>query len=182
MSGIEWLAASLGVLSVWLTARQNIWCWPIGLIMVLLYTWIFFDAKLYASMLLQGFFAATQVYGWWNWQKYTASDSRPKRLSRRHTVLGLAAGAVGSLLLAYLLGQYTDTSQPAWDASLTAFSLVAQLWMARKYLQCWPLWCVVDVLYVGLFINQNLMPTALLYGVFVLLALHGWRSWHQALK
>ena len=57
MSLIELIAASLGVLAVWLTIRQNLWCWPIGLVMVLIYSWIFYDVKLYSDMLLQGIYA-----------------------------------------------------------------------------------------------------------------------------
>ena len=61
MSGLELFAAVLGVVAVWLTVKQNPWCWPIGLVMVLLYSWIFFDIKLYSSMLLQVFFARTAL-------------------------------------------------------------------------------------------------------------------------
>ena len=69
MSVIELIAASLGVLAVWLTIRQNLWCWPIGLVMVLIYSWIFYDVKLYSDMLLQGIYAVLQLYGWWQWTR-----------------------------------------------------------------------------------------------------------------
>ncbi|PTU03992.1 aminotransferase, partial [Pseudomonas sp. HMWF031] len=67
MSGLELFAAALGVIAVWLTVKQNPWCWPIGLVMVLLYSWIFFEVKLYSDMLLQLIYAALQLYGWWHW-------------------------------------------------------------------------------------------------------------------
>ena len=179
ISGLEWFAAGIGVLAVWLTARQNIWCWPTGLVMVLLYTWIFFSAKLYANMALQLVFAGAQIYGWWHWRSQAESIS-PKHLSVNGVVLGMCAGILGSVLIGFFLKAYTDASAPWWDASLTAFSLVAQFWMARKFIQCWPLWVVIDVLYVWLFIQQALPATAILYGIFTLLAVHGWRSWRHA--
>lgn len=69
MSGLELFAAALGVIAVWLTVKQNPWCWPIGLVMVLLYVWIFFDVKLYSDMLLQVVYAVLQLYGWWQWTR-----------------------------------------------------------------------------------------------------------------
>ena len=65
MSWLELIAAGLGIVAVWLTVRQNPWCWPIGLLMVLLYAWLFYDWRLYSNLLLQLLFAGSQLYGWW---------------------------------------------------------------------------------------------------------------------
>ena len=168
MSGLELFAAALGVIAVWLTVKQNPWCWPIGLVMVLLYSWIFFEVKLYSDMLLQVIYAALQVYGWWQWTRAgTMHDGREvTRLDRRSLLIGLSVGAVGSLLLGAAMAHWTDAAQPWLDAALTGFSLVAQLWMAQKRLQCWALWFVLDVIFVGLFIYKGLYLTAALYGLF----------------
>ena len=169
MSGLELFAAALGVIAVWLTVKQNPWCWPIGLVMVLLYTWVFYDVKLYSDMLLQVVYAALQVYGWWQWTR-RGEDIRPGRqvsqpgLARDHT--SLAIGAVGSLLLGAAMAHWTDAAQPWLDAALTGFSLVAQMWMAQKRVQCWPLWIAVDVIFVGLFLYKGLYLTAALYALF----------------
>lgn len=182
MSPLELFAATLGVIAVWLTVKQNPWCWPIGLAMVLLYSWIFFEVKLYSDMLLQGVFAVLQLYGWWLWTR--GDGQRPgrevSRLSVPGLLLSLAIGAAGSLALGYLMATYTDAAVPWLDAALTAFSLVAQVWMAQKRLECWPLWLALDVIFVGLFVHKGLYPTAVLYGLFCLLALHGWLSWRRA--
>ena len=69
MSGLELFAAVLGVIAVWLTTKQNPWCWPIGLVMVLLYSWVFFEVRLYSDMLLQLVYAVLQLYGWWQWTR-----------------------------------------------------------------------------------------------------------------
>jgi len=183
MSTIELVAAVLGIIAVWLTVRQNIWGWPIGLVMVVLYVWIFYDVKLYSDMLLQCVYAVLQLYGWWQWLR-----GGKQHQGREVTSLGalpiaggLAIGAAGSLVLGYLMGTHTDAALPWLDAALTGFSLVAQFWMAQKRLQCWALWFVLDVIYVGLFYDKGLYPTAVLYAVFVGLAAYGWLDWRRAL-
>lgn len=179
MSGLELFAAALGVIAVWLTVKQNPWCWPIGLVMVLLYSWIFYEVKLYSDMLLQVVYAVLQLYGWWQWTR-GGDQHQGRPVSQLRTVgllQGLALGALGSLLLGAAMAHWTDAAQPWLDAALTAFSLVAQWWMAQKRVQCWPLWIAVDVIFVGLFLYKALYLTAALYALFTLLAVQGWRTW-----
>jgi nicotinamide mononucleotide transporter len=149
--------------------------------MVLVYSWIFFEVKLYSDMLLQVIYAALQLYGWWQWTR--AGDAHHgrevSRLGKHAVASGLAIGAAGSLLLGAAMAHWTDAAQPWLDAFLTAFSLVAQWWMAQKRLQCWPLWIVLDCIFVGLFLYKGMYVTAALYGLFTLLAIQGWRSWRS---
>jgi nicotinamide mononucleotide transporter len=183
MSGLELFAAALGVIAVWLTVKQNPWCWPIGLVMVLVYSWIFFDVKLYSDMLLQVIYAALQLYGWWQWSR--RGDARPGRkvtyLESRSVWASVAWGAIVSLALGAGMAHFTDAAQPWLDATLTGFSLVAQVWMAQKRVQCWPLWILLDVIFVGLFVYKDLYLTAALYALFTLLAVQGWREWRTDL-
>ena len=99
MSGLELFAATLGVIAVWLTVKQNPWCWPIGLVMVLIYSWIFYEVKLYSDMLLQVIYAGLQVYGWWQWTRAgQAHHGREvSRLDAPAVASGLALGALGSV-------------------------------------------------------------------------------------
>ncbi|WP_426139336.1 nicotinamide riboside transporter PnuC [Pseudomonas sp. DWP3-1-2] len=181
MSPLELFAAALGVIAVWLTVKQNSWCWPIGLVMVLIYSWIFYDVKLYSNMLLQVIYAALQVYGWLQWTQrgQTQKPRAVTSLSPGSVLIGLAVGGVTSLLLGGLMSSFTDATQPWLDAALTGFSLVAQVWMAQKRVQCWPLWIAIDFIFVGLFVYEALYVTAGLYAMFLLLAIQGWREWHR---
>lgn len=181
MSWLELIAAGLGIVAVWLTVRQNPWCWPIGLVMVLLYAWLFYDWRLYSNLLLQLLFAALQLYGWWQWTRGGERHDGRKvsRLGPLAVAAGLLVGALGAWLLGYLMATYTDASSPWLDSALTAFSLVAQLWMAQKRLQCWALWVVVDLCYVAFFLDSQLYLTALLYAAFTALAVSGWLSWRR---
>ncbi|WP_226488126.1 nicotinamide riboside transporter PnuC [Pseudomonas sp. B20] len=183
MSGLELFAAAIGVIAVWLTVKQNPWCWPIGLVMVVIYIWIFFDVKLYSDMLLQVIYAGLQVYGWLQWTRHGAGLPVKAVTTLQHgsVLKGLAVGALISVALGAGMAHFTDAAQPWLDAALTGFSLVAQVWMAQKRVQCWPLWILLDVIFVGLFIYKDLYLTAALYGLFTLLAVQGWREWRNDL-
>ena len=93
----------------------------------------------------------------------------------------LAIGAGITLALGSFMHLHTDAQMPWLDAALTGLSLVGQYWMAHKRLQCWPLWLVVDVAYVGMFWAAGLVTTTLLYVGFIGLAVYGWRQWSMAM-
>ena len=95
---------------------------------------------------------------------------------------GLMIGASITLALGFAMSQYTNANLPWLDAALTGFSLVAQYWMAQKRLQCWLLWIVLDIIYVGMFISAELYLTAALYMVFTALAMYGWLEWRHNLR
>jgi nicotinamide mononucleotide transporter len=142
---------------------------------------VFFDARLYGDAGLQGVFIAASIWGWWQWLR--GAEGRPlpvTRLSRAGWIASLAGWAVGFLVLSAFLKAYTDTDVPHMDGFLTAGSLLGQLLTAKKKIENWHTWIVVDVLYVGLYIYKGLHLTAVLYAVFVVLAVLGLRAWTNA--
>ncbi|AOD14105.1 nicotinamide riboside transporter PnuC [Xanthomonas fragariae] len=184
MSLLESIAVVINLLGVWLTARRIYWCWPVGIVAVALYAWLFYRWKLYSDMLLQGVYVLTQLYGWWHWQPGTAADGtaadmriRPLPIPRAELWVWLCIGAAFAAALGTYMHHRTDAALPWLDAALASFSLVASVWAARKRIANWVLWIVLDCIYVGVFASKGLYPTALLYAGFVLLAVYGWRSW-----
>ncbi len=181
MNHLELAATLVGLVSVALTVRQNIWCWPTGLVMVTLYIFIFKDAKLYSDMGLQVIYIFMQLYGWHYWLKgKNQGPAEIKTLSTVERAAWGAASAVGIVGLGYGVGHFTDAALPYWDAATTVLSLVAQWLLGRKVLENWLVWIVVDVLAVGVYINRGLDLTAGLYGVFLLLAASGLWTWMKA--
>lgn len=183
MSAIEIIAVVMTALGVWLQARRSLVSFPVNLVGVALYTWVFFEAKLYSDMLLQGFFAATLIYGWVQWTRGVIPDGTVAVAipSRRELLLGLAAGALGIVCLGYPMARFTNAAAPWLDATLTSYSLVANLWLARCYIQNWWLWIALDVVYVGLYAAKRLYPTAGLYVFLMILCCYALVKWRRAL-
>ncbi|GBQ98834.1 nicotinamide riboside transporter PnuC [Gluconobacter cerinus] len=183
MSLTELIAALLSAIGVWLTARRTMACWPLSLLAALLYGWVFFKAHLYADACLQAVFCGCLLYGWWRWMKDGAQGDETlhiRPLSERGLFFGLLIGALGGGLWAFFLARFTDDPTPVADALLSSYSLVAQIWAARRHTISWACWIVIDTAYVAMFVSRDLYPTAALYAIFVLLAVHGLRKWQKA--
>lgn len=183
MSPLEILGAATGALGVWLTARENVWCWPVSLVNVAVYALVFRDAKLYADMGLQGVYFVLCLYGWWAWLRGGVAHGRlsVSRAPRPVLAACAAAGAVFAIGLGIFLGSKTDAALPFWDAGTASFSLVAQFLQTRKWIENWVLWIAVDVVYVGMYVVKGLNLTAGLYALFLVLAGIGLASWRKSL-
>ena len=181
MGGVEAAAFILGVLNVGLLVRRSIWNYPFGIAMVLLYAVLFFDAKLYSDALLQIFFFVVQLYGWAHWvrSKAAAGEIRVETLSNRARVLILLAAGAATAAWGWGMATWTDASFPYWDASVAILSVVAQILLARRYLENWVLWVVVNLLSIGLYAAKGLWLTLILYVIFLGLATWGLLEWRR---
>ena len=180
---LELVSFLLAVTTVVLNIRQKHWAWLFSIASSATYAVVFFDARLYGDMGLQFVFIAASVWGWYTWLH--GAGNAPlvvTRLRPGARAWVLVAWMAGFVLLSTFLDHFTDTDVPHADAFLTAGSLLGQLLLARKKLENWHIWIVVDVLYVGLYVYKGLMLTAVLYGVFVLLAIAGLRAWSALVK
>ena len=183
MSHLEIAAFILNVLGVWLTSKQYRICWLVNIAAVVLYMIIFYQVHLYADAMLQGVFIIMQLYGWLSWTK--ASAAKPLHAGYMNQAVmarSLLIGAAGGLILGLLFSTYTQASLPWLDSMLASFSLVASYWAARKYIESWAMWCVLDAIYVLMYLHKSLNLTAFLYFIFILLALNGWRMWKSQWK
>ncbi|MBM7563450.1 nicotinamide riboside transporter PnuC [Paenibacillus sacheonensis] len=180
-SALEIAATTTGLLSVWLTARERIWAWPIGLVNVACFFYMFEDAKLYADMMLQVFFFVLSVYGWIAWLNGRgAAKVRPTRTItvRLSWTLALLLVAV-TLLWGYVLEQYTGASIPYADALIATLSLIAQYLLSSKILQNWLCWIAVDVMSIVMYAYKDLHSLAFLYTIFLAIAIAGHLSWQR---
>ncbi len=184
MTALELAGFLSGVLGVALMARQHVWAWPVSLINVALYARIFYDARLYADMGLQGIYFALCAYGWYHWTTATtlAGELPVRRAPRNALVGGVLTALVGFLTVGALLQRFTLAALPYLDSALAGFSLVAQWLQTRKWIENWPLWIAVDLVYVGMYVFKGLYLTAGLYAVFLVLAGSGWWAWRASLR
>ena len=180
----EVLAVVFSLAYVVLAVYQNVLCWPAGLVGAGLTFVVFLDARLYGAMALQGVYMALMVYGWHEWRHggeeggWLAVTRTP---TRWRLMLGLA-GATFAVVLGLFLMHRTDAALPFWDSATTSFSLVAQFMTTRKWVENWLLWIVVDAVYVGMLVSQQLHLMAALYVAYLVLAVWGWFQWRKSLE
>ncbi len=186
-SPITWLeivAVVLSIAMVWCNLRVNVTGWPLAIVASALYGLLFASSRLYGEAALQVLFIVVALWGWWQWLRGRGGDGlvlRVHRMSVRQIgwVTGLTLAAWPLLGLA--LRRYTDSDVPYLDALPTAGSVAGQFLLGRKLIENWLVWLAVNVFSVGLFAVKGLWLTTLLYAVFALLSVAGWRAWRAQL-
>jgi nicotinamide mononucleotide transporter len=183
---LEWFGVITGALCVYLAAKENILNWPVSILSVLTYIYIFYEAKLYGDTILQFYFLSTAIYGWYYWsygQNKSLKSERPvTKLTKNEWLVATIVLLSASITFGYLLDDFTDSDVPYIDGFCTATSFIAQFLMTRKKLENWLIWILVDAVYIPLYIHKDLMATALLYFVFLFIALKGYLDWKKNYK
>lgn len=181
---IEIIAAFCGLINVVLIMRRTMWNYPFGIVMVILYSWVFYEARLYSDALLQVFFLVIQIFGifWWLRGRDESGLVRAIDLPVPFALAMIALVAAGTTALGHVMATRTDAALPYWDACTTVLSVAAQFLMARRYLQSWLVWIAVDLLAIGIYYTKGLYPTAALYAVFLGLAVAGYFQWRRSMN
>lgn len=190
MSWLELVGTALYLTSVWLIARRNVWTWPAGLASVILFMLLFWQIRLYADAFEQLYYIAASLYGWWYWlhrnpdtgTRATTGYSKPPVLLLWAAATLLGALAVGALMTRVHLLWPRIFPEPAsfpWlDALTTVMSFVAMWLLARKKVEAWIYWIIVDLIGIGLYHAKEVQLLALLYVVLLGIAGYGWWHWH----
>lgn len=185
-SPASWLELLAFVLAVWMVIcnmRVRLLAWPLAFVSSLLYFALFWDGKLYGEAALQLVFASLAVWGWWQW-RYGRTPAGNALTVRSLGLPGLLTPALLTLaawpLLGLFLDRATDSPLPYWDAFPTVASLLGQWLLARKYIENWPVWIVVNAVSVVLFGLKGYWLTVALYAGFIPMSVWGWRAWSRA--
>lgn len=183
---IELLGAVLGFVYIFFSIRQNILTWPVGLVSSILYILVFFQAKVYAGMSLQFYYAAMSIYGWYYWMKgknsATGEKIRVRNTKPVEWIMITMALVFIFAAIVFILKRYTDSDVPYIDALTTTASIIATWMMARKLLEHWLIWVITDLISVTLYFGKHLWVTALLYFVFTIMAIVGYFEWRKTFK
>lgn len=181
MGGMEIAAALLGIVNVVLVVRRSTWNYPFGILMVALYFFVFWDAKLYSDALLQIFFFVIQMYGWWAWvhARHVDHGVAVAWMLRRQRLPWLAGTAVAVALWGSGMARFTDAAAPFVDATTAGLSIAAQCLQSLRRVESWVLWIAVDVIAIGLFAWKGLFVTSALYALFLILAAIGLFEWRR---
>jgi nicotinamide mononucleotide transporter len=181
-SWLEVLAFLLALAMVAFNVREVHWGWLCATASSALYFALFYQNRLYGDAALQVFFAAMSVWGWVQWLRGVRSDGQALRIVRitapilrRDACIAVAlVGCIG-----FFLQHYTDTDVPWWDAVPTACSIVATVWVARKYIESWPAWIAINAVSVSLYLYKELWLTVVLYLLLMAMAAWGWQAWRR---
>lgn len=181
---VELFGTLFGLIYVWLSIRQSLQTWTAGIITSLLYCWVFFEAKFYAGMGLQGYYLIISVYGLWSWRHGGDNGSVSEKLHVSNTKLSLwvklfVLNLFLTLLMYYLLGRYTDSPIPFGDAFTTSLSIIATWMLARKKIEHWLIWIFIDLVSSGLYLYRGLYPTVFLFLVYTVMAGIGFYEWRK---
>ncbi len=175
---------ALGVVGVMLMIRRSLWAFPVGLLAVTVQAVLFYRIHFPADALLQVFFFVTLAWGWWHWvkDKGAAPELPVARLTLRGWLVTLGGAGVGTALWALEIGPLLGATMPWRDAFIAAFSVAAQVLQARKQLENWPLWIVVNIVAVTSYWEAAQAFTAFLYLLYLGLAVAGWIGWWRAYR
>ncbi|WP_231491178.1 nicotinamide riboside transporter PnuC [Pedobacter sp. Leaf170] len=177
---LEWFAVITGFICIYLAAKESIWNWPISLISVTCYGFLFFREAMYGDMTLQVYFLFTGVYGWNYWLSKKEEIQKPiTTLKPKDWFLAILFITGLSVLLGWFMANYTNSTVPYADGFCTSISFVAQILLTRKVLQNWLLWVFANACYVPLFIYKHLNLSAILYFVLIIIAYDGYRDWRK---
>ncbi len=181
---LEVIAVFAAIVYLLLAIRQNIWCWLGAGISTAIYVYLFLDAKLYMESALNLFYFAMAIYGWSVWYSGgSGGDQLPVSVwPRKLHAIAIAAIVAASMLSGYLLSRYSDAVYPYVDSMTTWGAIWATFLVARKVLENWWYWLVIDTASIVIYWSRDLQLTALLFAVYVVMIPFGLVAWRRSLR
>lgn len=186
VSVIEFFGTLFGIVAVWLAAKNRILTWPVGLVNIVLFFCIYYQVGLFSDMFLQIYFFGVGVYGWIFWKSENEKKT-PIRQLDKHQILKLTLWIFGLSLLCYYFVSNLhewwpdvfrqEAAFPFWDSLVAVASIFANTLLARRTIDNWPIWILVDLICIILYISKGIYFIAFEFVIFTLLASYGWYQW-----
>ena len=181
-SYLEIVATITGLIYLFYSIKGDKRLWGYGLITSALYVYVCFNAGIYADMGINFYYVLVSIYGWIHWTFYKKESKKEipvTRLTVIHSFILIGITGVLYILIAFILIKYTDSNIPYWDAFTTSASITATWMLARKILEHWIIWIVVDAISIGLYTYKELYPTTILFAVYTVMAILGFIEWRK---
>ena len=183
---IDIMGLVLGLLYLWLEYHANIWLWAVSVIMPIVHGYLYFAKGLYADFGMQFYYVAIAIYGYWCWRRGSQKDKSTElpitTYNKRHALASIATVFVLWGLIYWILITFTDSKIPVVDSFTTALSAVAMWALAKKYVEQWMLWFIVDIVCFGLYISKGIPFTSCLNGFYTVMAVLGHRKWLKLMQ
>ena len=187
---IEILGTAVGIVYLWQEYHASIHLWITSIIMPAIYLYVYYNAGLYADFGINIYYLVIALYGWLAW-RYNFSIRGRKSNSKELTISHIEKKRIPILAVLFLLlwvgitlilTNFTDSTVPLTDAFTTSLSIVGMYMLARKYVEQWCVWLVVDIVSSTLYVYKELYFTAALYAVYAIIAIFGYRKWKQMIN
>ena len=178
---LEFVGLIIGLLYLYLEYKANIWLWPVGVIMPLVYIVIFCQSKFYADMGIYVYYFFASIYGWYIWSKSIkkADEVLISQLPIKYLSKMIALFVIIFAAITFVLIRFTDSPVPYGDSLTTTLSIIAMWMLAHKYIEQWLLWIVVNVVSTGLYFWKGLDTTAVLFIVYSIIPIFGYFKWKR---
>ena len=181
MDWIEIAGSIAGFIYIFLGIKANKWMCPVGLVTSVFYVIVFFNAKFYADMSLQFYYIFISIVGWYWWIKGGKGGKELviTKMAKHLYIKLFVTSILIFLVYALILTKFTDSQLPYWDSLTTSLSIVASWMLARKMLEQWILWVIIDLISMFLYIYKGLYPTSILFLIYTVLAVVGYYKWKK---
>lgn len=182
---LEIFGTVVGLFYLYYEYRASMHVWVCGIIMPAISLFVYWNAGLYADFGINIYYLLAAVYGWWVWR--FAKVENAVELPITHTPRAVWPVLAGTTMLVFwaigeILVRFTDSTVPWWDSFTTALSIVGMIMLARKWVEQWVVWIVVDAVCCGLYIYKGIYFYSALYGAYTIIALFGYRAWKQKMN
>ena len=185
MSPWELAAVVFAIAYLLLAVRENVWCWLFAFVSTAIYTVLFWDVSLLMESALNVYYMAMAIFGWYQWTDGgVGRDNGPHTLAiqslsgRQHGLIIISITFLSGVS-GYLLSQHSDAAWPYVDSFTTWASVITTYLVTRKYLQNWLYWIVIDAVSVPLYVDRGLNLTALLFVIYIIIAVLGYFNWQK---
>lgn len=183
MSFLEITGFIFGVAGVWLTIKQHVACFPVGLVNVVISLFLFIELKLYSDSLQQGVYIILLSYGWYSWSRNVKMTStQPSYMNNEMKIYLFIIFLILSFIMGYLFDNFTDADVPYIDAIATSMSFAAQYLIARKKIENWLIWIAVNLLYIGIYSYKEVYLYVVLFLIYLILAVKGYFDWKSGMN
>lgn len=183
MNYLEIIGTIIGLLYLWLEYRASIYLWIAGIIMPAIYIFVYYKAGLYADFGINIYYLLAAVYGWIIWKYGSKKQEKTElpitRIPLKYLPPLTAVFIIALLGIVWILINFTDSTVPWLDSFTTALSIVGMWMLARKYVEQWWAWILVDIVCFGLYIYKELYFTSGLYGLYSIIAIFGYLKWKK---
>ncbi|MFY8273496.1 nicotinamide riboside transporter PnuC [Pseudoalteromonas sp. SSDWG2] len=181
MSGWEYLAVLLSMAYLLLAMRENLWCWPAAFLSTFIYTVMYYNGALLMESVLHFYYMGMAVYGWWAWRygKQRVQEQGITTYSINSHVWLIGVTTLVSLVIGYVMDNYTHADYAYLDSLTTCFAVVTTYLVAQKVLENWLYWVVIDAASIYLYIAKGYYPTVVLFVFYTVMAIAGYVRWKE---